>query len=393
MARFMLDTERVKTKKRGTVYRAWLREGRTKLASKQGFATIREAMEWANEKETEILQMRELEALEAEKATRITFLNASNDYLDWGKPRWGQGTYVGKVGIYARFLEFLDLHHPDGIDAELDDVPSPLIERYMYHASAQEGCSNKTGNRHCREIGAVWTHAITRGLMNGIRRTKQYIDNPARDIKPFTEEEYSRHVPTFETVQLYRGEARPGDESDYIEIMCNTIQRGRSIRTMKWSNVKLAERKAGFTHGKRDGTITTVWIHLNDTVYEILKRRFRERETDSPFVFVNPLSGNRYQRNASLIKHLFANIKERLEKRLGIEIEHVTGHALRHWGSHMLDEADVPEERIGKMLDHQRPSTTKIYLDKMRVDEGVANKLEEISRNGPRKPKYLKVVK
>ena len=375
------------------MYRVFLREGRKRVANKQGFATKREAKAWAAKEGERILAERAKKAVAAEKATRITFYGASNDYLDHGKPRWGKGTYTGKVGIYAEFLGFLSVNHPDGVEADLDNVTAPLIEKYMYAVSTMPGRSNKTGNRHCREIGAVWTHVTKRGLLDGIKRTKLYIDNPVHDIKPLVEEEYQRHVPTFETVQLYRGEANPGDESDYIEMMCNTIQRGRSIRTLAWQRVKLAERKAGFQHAKKDGTIRTVWIHLNDTAYEILKRRFRERETDSPFVFVNPLSGNRYQRNASLIKHLFRNIKERLEKRLDMEVELVTGHALRHWGAHMLDDANVSEERIGRMLDHQRPSTTKIYLDKMRVDEGVADALEEISKTGPRKPKYLKVVK
>jgi len=310
-------------------------------------------------------------------------LRASNDYLSYGKPRWQKGTFGSKVGIYQRFLEFLHGHHPDGKDAELANIPAPLIEQYMYFASAKEGCSNKTGNRHCREIGAVFNHTIKRGLLDGINRTKLFIQNPCQDIEPFTEDEYQRPVPTLETMQLYREAALPGDESDYVELMCNTIQRGRSIRTLKWVNVRLADRMATFEHRKRDGGISKVRVHLNETAFKILQRRFSERKTDSPFVFINPLSGNRYQRNASMIKNLFHNIKERIEYEQGKEIDLVTGHALRHFGAHMLDNAKVSEERIGKLLDHQRPSTTKIYLDKMRVDRDIADQLEKISKNGP----------
>lgn len=395
--RITLDFKKVKSKKKGIVYRVWLREGRAKLASKQGFKRKKDAEQWAERKIEEIKNDRKRESLEKEKATRITFSVASSDYLTWGKPRWKKGTYGGKVGIYAEFIEFLHKHHPDGIDAELDKIPAPFIEQYMYTVSAMDGRSNKTGNRHRREIGAVWTHAITRGLMDGIKRTKQFIDNPVKDIKKFKVKKYSRHVPTWETVMLYRGEALPGDESDYVELMCSTIQRGISIRKLEWVNVHLAERKAVFEHAKRNGDTAQVWVYLNDTAYEILKRRAENRQTDSPFVFVNthPYSGGgRYQRNCSFIKHLFHRIRERLQERLNKDIELVTGHALRHWGSHMLDKADVSREHIGKMLDHQRPETTEIYLDEMRVYEDVATALDEIGKKGlPKKQDHLKLVK
>ncbi len=393
MPTFTLDTQQKKTKTKGIVLRTWLREGRKVIATKQGFKLLKDAKKWAAEQETAILQAREQKVLEARMRTRITFLRASNDYLDWGKPRWKKNTYGGKVSIYSRFIAFLHEHHPDGENAELANIPAPLIEKYMYFASAEEGCTDKTGNRHRREIGAVWTHAIKRGLLDGINRTKQHIDNPVHDIAPFKVEKYARRVPTFETVQLYREEAERGNESDYIELMCNTIQRGISVRTLTWQNVYLTERKAGFVHSKRDGETKTVWIYLNDTAHAILKRRFKSRETDSPYVFVNPNSGNRYQRNSSFIKKLFHKIRARLKERLDVDIELVTGHALRHWGAHMLDNADVSRERIGKMLDHQRPETTEIYLDEMRVYEDVAEALDHISKNGPPKSDHLKLVK
>lgn len=393
MPRFKLVTQKKQTKRNGVVLRAILKEGRKAHASKQGFKTLREAKTWAAEQETKILQAEEAAHLAAKLETRTTFLKASNDYLSWGEHRWDSNTYVGKKGIYKRLLSFLNKHHPEGVTAALDDIPAALIEKYMYWVAKQPKCSNKTSNRHHREIGAVFNHAIKRGLLVDIERVKQRIDNPCHDIEKFSEDEYNRPVPTFEVVELYRGEAK-GDESDYIEMMCNTLQRGRSIRILQWQHVNFAEKVVGFRHKKRKGGgFRTVWVHMTEAVETILKRRFKDRETDSPFIFVNHFSGNRYQRNSAFIKKLFHRIRERLEKRLDTDIEPITGHALRHWGSRELDRLGISEKRIGNLLDHQKESTTRLYLETMRVDEDVTEALATIRKDGQRKPKHLKVVK
>jgi len=393
MVKFDISWERYQTKK-GLMWRVRLREGRKKGPSKGGFKTKAEGKAWAVQKELEIVQQQELAEAEAKRTIHTGLYDAYNDYLSWGQPRWRKNTYYGKKAVFVRFLGYLTDHHPDGLEAPLKRITSAFMEEYMYWLAEQDGCSTKTSNRHKREVGAVFNHARRRGVLKGLERVKERdLDNPCRDIEPFAEDEYNRPVPTFETVELYRGEAK-GDEADYIELLCNTIQRGISIRRLKWEHVHFAERRVGFRHKKRDGGgYSTVWVHMNKTVHEILKRRFEERETDSPYVFINKYSGERLFRRSSFIKNLFHRIRARLNERLDTEVELVTGHALRHWGARMLDEMGYSEKRIGNLLDHQNEATTRIYLEKMRVDEDLADGLEQIRNEKKRKPNHLKVVK
>ncbi|GEM_PF-1553128 len=376
---------------KGQRWRVWLKKGRKRLASKQGFTTKKAAKEWANEEETRMTQEWE----KANAPTVTTYLSASNDYLSWGEPRWDRNTYVYKRGVYRAFLAFLKVNHPDGINAAPEEISSALIERHMYELAVKPKCSSKTSNRHKREIGAVFNHIINRGILTGAERIRQNINNPCRDIEPFAENHYVRPVPTFETVELYRAAAQ-GDESDYIEIMCNTIQRGRSVRCLSWDLIHFADRKAGFVHKKRKGGGgKVVWVYLNDTMLDILKKRFERRGDADQYVFINPETGDRFYRNNRFIKDLFSRLQERIKDEMDIKVEKITGHALRHWGAHELDANGVSQKQIGNMLGHQRETTTSIYLDEMRVDQAPAEKLEQLRRERQveKRQKNIRVVK
>lgn len=363
-----------KTKK-GERRRAWLKKDRVTVASKAGFKTVRDAKKWGMEKENLLL------AQEHQPTILITFFDLANDYLTWTRARRRPNTYVCKRGVYIKFFDYLRNEHPLALAAGPQDIDASFIESYMDVETTR--MSTKTANRARRELSAVFNH--------GIRRRGLLIHNPCHRIEKLPETEYVRPVPTDDVVSAYRAAALPGDESDFIETYCNTLQRGISIRRLAWMDIFLDRRVAGFrVRKRRSGNDELVWVHLNDTMMEILTRRFRERPQDARYVFTNPETGGRYRRRSVFFYELFKNIQSRIERRLSkeagepVKYIRITGHELRHWGSHCLDDLRISEEQIQNLLGHKDRKTTKVYLGKMRVDEQTTDALERL-HNGRQK--------
>ena len=76
------------------------------------------------------------------------------------------------------------------------------------------------------------------------------------------------------------------------------------INRLEWADVNLEERYVLLYTRKIDGGLSPRKIPMNDTLYRILARRFKERDTCRPWVFWNPRTGLLYKARSKFMKRL-----------------------------------------------------------------------------------------
>ena len=128
------------------------------------------------------------------------------------------------------------------------------------------------------------------------------------------------------------------------------MRRGK-IFSLRWDQVNLAQRVIILTDTKRSDRRG---VPLNSTVVELLRGLMRERARRgvvSPYVFVNPLSGDRW-------KDLGRAFESAL-KRAGIE--NFRFHDLRHHAASWLTMAGVDLLTVASILGHKDLRMTQRY--------------------------------
>ena len=99
---------------------------------------------------------------------------------------------------------------------------------------------------------------------------------------------------------------------------------------------------------------------MPDKLYEILTRRYYNRDKRKPWVFWHRYWDRQkgrwvdkpYEDRSQVMKYLCKKAK----------VPYFRFHALRHYSASMLDAANVPIGSIQRILGHENRSTTEIYL-------------------------------
>lgn len=110
----------------------------------------------------------------------------------------------------------------------------------------------------------------------------------------------------------------------------------------------------------KDENIHAIAIPMPEKLYQILSRRYANRDKGKPWVF-----WHRYWDKSNRIW-----VEARYKDRKGIMkslcakagVRYFRFHALRHFGASMLDQGKVPLGAIQRILGHENRTTTEIYL-------------------------------
>jgi len=114
---------------------------------------------------------------------------------------------------------------------------------------------------------------------------------------------------------------------------------------------------------------------MAERLYDILSRRYDDRDKRKPWVF-----WHRYwdQKEKGWIDKPYtdrSHIMKGLCKKAGVK--YFRFHALRHFGASMLDQANVPIGSIQRILGHENRTTTEIYLHS--IGEGEKNAMDVLN--------------
>lgn len=282
---------------------------------------------------------------EAKQSKILTFSLVSRSYLEdvstWMQP----GTVQEKFSHYKTFAGFLKK------DVLATDVTVETARKFIRAVQSAKG--NKSANRHLRNLKALW---------NWHRKEGRLAENPWSMVMTLPEEEAIKRVPTQEDVFAILLAACPW-EKDYLHMLLKTGARPGEIRRLRWDEVNL-ERRVIFlwTRKRKGGQKTYRAAPMNDTLLEILTRRWKGRGRDT-HVFVNPETGQPWSKHNHPIKYLM----DRLCQRAGIEFFDL--YSLRHYAAQRLvDRGKASLSDVQKLLGHQRTTTTDNYLKSLSPD-------------------------
>jgi integrase len=117
---------------------------------------------------------------------------------------------------------------------------------------------------------------------------------------------------------------------------------------------------------------------MTDKLFEILTRRFENRDRSKPWVFWNT------NWDAKAGKHQVGPFKDRhkimrsLCKKAGVQ--YFRFHALRHAGASILELNNISIGTIQRILGHENRTTTEIYLHSIGHPDREAIAIYEIAR-------------
>jgi integrase len=233
-------------------------------------------------------------------------------------------------------------------DLKACQVTSMEIQKYMLERSK---VSHYAANYDLRLLKALFNHGI---------QNKVISDNPARGVPFLPIEKRTKYVPSVQDIDKVLSLAAP-DVQDYLWTIRETMGRMSEIHRLTWDDIDLEARWVTlYTRKKKGGHLTPRKIPMTAKLFEILNRRFEERDGTKPWVFwqrywcrkTSQWKEGPYQDRKKIMKTLC--------QRAGVK--YFRFHPLRHAGASLMDNNNVPIVAIQEILGHENRTTTEIYL-------------------------------
>ena len=246
-------------------------------------------------------------------------------------------------------------------------VSEEMIEEFVIERSK---VSAHTANQELKNLRALFNFAKKKRLIE---------QNPTRGIEFFPVEKKVRYIPPPRDIEKVISVA-DSEAQDYLWTIRETMARVSEINRLTWSDTNFEHRYVIlYTRKKRGGHLTPRKIPMTARLYEILSRRYRERDPSKPWVFwhrywsrkLGRMNEGPYGRRKKLMKSLC--------KKAGVRVFQF--HALRHSGASVMENANVPIGAIQRILGHSGRRTTAIYLHSLGDSEREAMAVfDQVSR-------------
>lgn len=294
-------------------------------------ATKQEGLAWLVDERRRLAQV-------TAPSMALMFSVACSEYIGSCETRHRANTIREK----KRHLQ--DLAKWIGQDFEMGALTRKQCNKFLY--SIQKEMGNKAANRRKRTLKALWNwHKEALGQKN-----------PWREADSLPEEKVMKYVPPKEDVAKVLASAEVWERDLLMFFLFTGTRRGEALN-LKWEDVNWSRKTIQvFTRKRANGNREGRLLPISDGLEEVLRRRKADR-VNRQYVFTNPITDDQYKINQGSITKLMPRLCEKAG------VIPFGFHALRHYFSCRLAEtnqASVPE--IGKLLGHQRATTTDIYL-------------------------------
>lgn len=302
-----------------------------KQYKKEGFEKREDALKWEVEKRDELKNPPEPEQI------RLTFSQASTEYLEDCKARFQQNTWRQKAFVYRKFIAFIK------VDPPVENVTKQAIIEYLKQRRNENG--NIAANRDLKEFKALYNWCV---------RNELAIKNPCINIESYPEQSKPKYVPPAEDINKVLM-AADRDDMDLVLTLYHTAGRTSEVLNVTWEDVNFDQRWVRlWTRKRRGGVLQEDKLAMTDTLHNLLYLRWNNRNKTTPYVFHNA-DGSKftYQQKRDTMKKL-------CEK---AEVKVFGFHAIRHHVASILaDSGKASLSQIQKMLRHRRSTTTDIYI-------------------------------
>ena len=274
----------------------------------------------------------------------MVFLDLVNCRLDYVKAYNSERHYTDHLYLAKRWVK-------EWGKRKCIEITPTMIQNYLLKRFRQT--SGYTANKELRYIRALFNFAM--------HPTRDWMDfNPTRGIEFFPVEKRIKYVPPKKDVLQVILAADP-DTQDYLWTIALTMGRMGEVNRLAWHDVNFEARCVTlYTRKKKGGHLTPRSVPMTGKLYEVLARRFENRDAEKPWIF-----WHRYwsRKNGRWVEGPYAERKKIMKtlcEKTGVK--YFRYHALRHYGASMLDSAKVPIGSIQRILGHENRATTEIYL-------------------------------
>ena len=301
------------------------------------FRTKKEAIQAEGKKREELKKPKTV----SEIPTDMDFLELVNLRLDHVKAYNSERHYAEYRYMAKRWIARWG-HLP------CSEISQRQLEDFILERSS---VSSFTANKEIRYF---------RSLFNYGKKKRLITFNPMDGVDFLPVEKRVKYVPDTEDIDKVISQASP-DVQDYLWAIRETMARVSEINQLTWDDVDLKARVVIlYTRKKKGGHLTPRRVPMTLMLYGILARRYKERESDKPWVF--------WHRYWSRIENAWKEGQFNERKKFMITLCRKAGvkyfrfHALRHAGASLLEQSNVPIGTIQRILGHENRSTTEIYL-------------------------------
>ena len=259
------------------------------------------------------------------------------------------------------------------------EVTQNVVERFLM---GRRKVSPLTANKEIRYLRAAFNYGKKKKLVSV---------NPLDGIEFFPVEKKIKYVPTDENIDKVIAVANP-DTQDYLWTIRETLARVSEINRLSWEDVNLDARFVIlYTRKKRGGNLTPRKIPMTDRLFEILKRRYDDRDESLTWIFWHIYWSSK---TGEMKRGPFQD-RKRIMRTLCKEagVKYFRFHALRHSGASILDYKRVPIGSIQRILGHENRATTEIYLHSIAESEREAMDIFERAREKSHTDSHTEIKK
>ena len=314
------------------------------------FKTKKDAKEAEARKREELKNPKAMEAKAVSETTPtdMVFLDLVNNRLDYVKAYHSERHFQDYLYYARRWVRKWGKLSPN-------DLTTELVERYILE---RRKISAKAANREIRYLRATF---------NFLKRKKFINANPAEGIDFFPEEKSIKYVPLPADIDKVIAIADQ-ETRDYLVTIRDTMARMGEVNRLTWKDVNLEQRFVVlYTRKKKGGHLTPRKVPMTQRLFEILSRRFRERDESKAWVFWHTYTQRATGRKISGPYKERNKIMKTLCQAAGVK--YFRFHALRHASASFLDQRGARIGDIQRILGHENRKTTEIYLHSIGDDQ------------------------
>ena len=296
--------------------------------------------------------------------TGMEFLELVNRRLDYVKAYNSERHYTDHIYLARRWIKKWG-------KLNCSEITSDMLQSYLIRRSRDT--SPYTANKELRYL---------RSLFNfGMHPNRFWLSkNPTSGISFFPVEKKIKYVPPKEDVLKVISLADP-ETQDYLWTIVFTMARMSEVNRLTWDDIDLEGRYLVlYTRKKRGGHLTPRKIPLSEQLFNLLHRRYLNRDNKKPWVF-----WHRYwsQQSRAWVEGPY-NDRSGIMKTLcdKANVRYFRYHALRHFGASLLAHSKTPLTSIQALLGHENLQTTILYLHSISGSEETAIDVLEKAING-----------
>lgn len=305
--------------------------------TKAWFETKREAKKSEAEKRKEIENPKPVQ----EEPIDMAFLDLVNLRLDHVKAYNSERHYKDLIYRARRWVRKWG-------GRNCNEITQMMIINFLLE---RRKVSPHTGNIELRSIRALFNFGIKRNILSA---------NPTDGIAFFPVEKKVKYYPSDSDIDRVIEVADP-DTQDYLWTIRETMARVNEVNSLLWEDVNLPEQYVVlYTRKKKGGHRTPRKVPMTSKLYEVLQRRFNNRDPEKPWVFWHKYWSRKkgqfcegpYGDRKQIMKALCAKAG----------VRYFRFHPIRHSGASTMDGNNVPIGAIQRILGHENRTTTEIYL-------------------------------